>query len=357
MMAFDSASRRPSSNSTAGIRPKGNWARNCGVCVSPFMISTSIQVYGRRKWSAVYFTLRQLPEPRSPKIFMTRGLPLALMARGPTTRRRLPLHLCCRNADLEHVEARLLGGLVLGIFLERAAVFDRHHLLELALPGRPVFEDRLGLGRVGVVSVAGDELMQPLRVLAGHVAHDVDETVALEIAALVGETLHHLLLGRDRSQVDHGEVAAPLEGAVLVEYVGDATRHAGRKVAARDTDHHHHATGHVFTAVVTGTLNHRHRARVAHGKALAGNAAEVALSRDRPVEHRVADNDALLGHNAGAGMGPHDQFAAGKSLADVVVGLTDEVERDAVCQPGAEALPGGAIERQPDGILWQSGVT
>src|SRR6516225_6028010 len=120
MMAFDSASRRPSSNSTAGIRPKGNWARNCGVCVSPFMMSTLSQVYGRRKWSAAYLTLRQLPETRSPKIFMTRGLPLAdwraVLPRASDPRS----HLRCRNADLEHVEARLLGGLVLGIFLERA---------------------------------------------------------------------------------------------------------------------------------------------------------------------------------------------------------------------------------------------
>ena len=44
----------------------GKRARKSGVFVSPFMMSMGTQVYGRRKWSAVYLTLRQLPEPKSP---------------------------------------------------------------------------------------------------------------------------------------------------------------------------------------------------------------------------------------------------------------------------------------------------
>jgi hypothetical protein len=39
---------------------------------------------------------------------------------------------------------------------------------------------------------------------------------------LVGEPAHHLFLGFHGSELDHGEIAAPLEGAVLVEHVGDA---------------------------------------------------------------------------------------------------------------------------------------
>ena len=44
----------------------GKRARNSGVLVSPFMMSIGTQVYGSRRWSAVYLTLRQLPEPKSP---------------------------------------------------------------------------------------------------------------------------------------------------------------------------------------------------------------------------------------------------------------------------------------------------
>src|SRR5262249_33126943 len=48
--------------------------------------------------------------------------------------------------------------------------------------------------------------------------------------------------------------------------------------------------------------------------------------------------------------------ATGKSLADVVIGLTDEVEGDTVREPRTKALPGGTLERQPDRILRQSGM-
>src|SRR5215475_658637 len=181
--------------------------------------------------------------------------------------------------------------------------------------------------------------MQPLRVLACHVAHDVDEAVAFQIAALVGKALHHLFLRGDRGEVDHGEVAAPLESAVLIEDVGNAPRHSRRKVPPGGTNHHHHPAGHVFAAMVACTLHHRHGARVAHGKALPGDAAEIALTGDGSVEHRVADDDALFRYDAGIGMGPHDQLATGKSLADVVIGLTDEVEGDTVREPRTKALP------------------
>src|SRR6185503_6607400 len=159
-----------------------------------------------------------------------------------------------------------------------------------------------------------------------------------------------------RLQVDHGEVAAALEGAFLVENVGDAARHAGGEVAARRTDHHHHAAGHVLAAVVAGPLDDGHGAGVPNRKTLAGDAAEVALPGDGAVEHGIADDDAFFWHDAGAGIGPHDQLAAGEALADVVVGLAHQIESDAMGEPGAEALPGRALEGQPDGVLRQPAV-
>src|SRR3712207_8544141 len=57
-------------------------------------------------------------------------------------------------------------------------------------------------------------------------------------------------LFRSRLEIDHRQVAALGEGAVLVEDVGDAARHAGREVAPCGPDHDHDAAGHVFAAVV-----------------------------------------------------------------------------------------------------------
>src|SRR5262245_39558045 len=156
-MAFDSASRRPSSSTTAGMRPKGKRARNSGVLLSPFVMSMGTQVYGRPRWSAVYFTLRQLPEPRSPKIFIARALPAcaprgarSLTWRLQTGAPTASLSLVCPETDLDHVQPRRVGGLLPGDLHQGLAVFHRHHLLELGQIVGPAIEDGARPRRVGV---------------------------------------------------------------------------------------------------------------------------------------------------------------------------------------------------------------
>ena len=65
-----------------------------------------------------------------------------------------------------------------------------------------------------------------------------------------------------------------------------------RPVCAEDDDD---AAGHVFAAVVADALDDGDGAGVAHGEALAGDAAEIAFAGDGAVEHRVADDDRALG--------------------------------------------------------------
>ena len=80
---------------------------------------------------------------------------------------------------------------------------------------------------------------------------------------------------------------------VLVEHVGDAARHAGREIAPGRAEHHDHAAGHVFAAVVARPLDDRDGAGIAHREALAGDAAEIAFAFDRAVEHGIADDDRI----------------------------------------------------------------
>src|SRR5205823_12172032 len=138
----------------------------------------------------------------------------------------------------------------------------------------------------------------------------------------------------------HGHVATRLEGPVLVEHIGDAARHAGGEIAPGLAEHHHDAAGHVFAAVVAGAFDHRDGARVAHREALAGDAAEIALALDGAVEHGVSDDDRFLGLEAAIGRRPNDNAAAREALADIVVGVTLELEGHAAREPGAEALAG-----------------
>ena len=104
------------------------------------------------------------------------------------------------------------------------------------------------------------------------------------------------------------------------------------------------STGHVLAAVVADTLDDGARAGVAHGEALTGDAAEEGVAVGRTVEHGVADDHVLLGDVCRVGGRAHDERAAGKTLARVIVRLARKRERDALREPAAEALPGGAEE-------------
>src|SRR5215831_18549866 len=178
--------------------------------------------------------------------------------------------------------------------------------------------------------------------------------MAFEITDLVAAPLHDMILARHWLEVDHGEVAAALEVAYLIEHIGNAARHAGSEVAARRPDHHHHAAGHIFAAMVAGALDHGDSAGVAHGETFAGDAAEITLAGDCAVQHRVADDDRFFGNDAGIGRRPHDEASAREALADVVVAFAFEIKRDTVSKPGAEALSGDAGELDMDGVVGKS---
>ena len=141
--------------------------------------------------------------------------------------------------------------------------------------------------------------------------------------------------------------------AVLVEHVGDAAAHAGREVAPGRPEDHRAAAGHVLAAVVADALDDGARARVAHREALAGEPAEERAAGGRAVEHGVADQHVLLGHERGVVGRADGEHAAGQALARVVVGVADQRQLDARRQPRAERLPGRAAQREADRLRRQ----
>ncbi len=142
--------------------------------------------------------------------------------------------------------------------------------------------------------MARDEALQQRRVALGHAVREIDEAVAFEIAGAALERAERVVLVGDRLEIDHRLVAALGEISVLVEHEGDAAAHAGGEIAAGLAEHDDDAAGHVFAAMRARALDHGDGAGIAHGEALAGDAAEIAFARDRAVEHGVADDDALL---------------------------------------------------------------
>src|SRR5947207_13813757 len=204
--------------------------------------------------------------------------------------------------------------------------------------------------------MARDQDAQPLGVILREVGGYVDAAMRFQVVGVAVDLVADLFLGRDRLELDHRHVAAFLERAVLVEHIGDTARHAGGEVAAGRADHHDDAAGHVFAAVITGAFDDHGGAGIAHGEAFAGNAAEIRFAGYRAVQHGVADDDGLLGHNAAVGRGLDDDAPAGKPLADVVVAFAFEFEGHAFGKECADALAGGALQGDVNGVVRQPGV-
>ena len=122
-----------------------------------------------------------------------------------------------------------------------------------------------------------------------------------------------------------------------VQHVGDPAGHAGGEVAPGRSEHDHAPAGHVLAAVVADALDDGHRAGVADAEALADLAAQERLAGRRAVEDDVAGDDVLLGDERGVGVRADDDPPAGQALAEVVVGVADEPQRDAARQERAEA--------------------
>src|SRR5882672_6051563 len=231
-----------------------------------------------------------------------------------------------------------------GELAERTPVLVREHLDELWPIFVPAFKYALCLGTAGVAHMVRDQLF--------HDALVGDATVP-QVARKLGLLLG---LGEQGFQRNHGSIAAPREFAVHVEHVADASRHAGAEVAPGLTQHHHGTARHVFAAMVADTLDHRQCARIAYGEALAGYAPEVRLPADRAVEHDVAGDDVFGRLAAELGRRLHRNAPAGQALAAVVVGVPDVIERYALGEESAEALPGGTCEADMDGVVRQPGM-
>ncbi len=167
-----------------------------------------------------------------------------------------------------------------------------------------------------------------------------------ELLEIVAVRLH--LLGVEAVQVDQLVVDAVREVVLPVQHEREAAGHARAEVDAGIAQHHHHATGHVLAAVVADAFHHGERAGVAHSEALATLAGREQLAAGRAIQAGVAHDGGVLTGEARALRRPDHQLAAGHTLADIVVGVTLQVQVQAAGVPDAEALPGRALHVHGD---------
>ena len=115
-----------------------------------------------------------------------------------------------------------------------------------------------------------------------------------------------------------------------------------REIVADRAKDHRRAAGHVFAGVGAGAFDHRRRAGIAHREAFAGEAGGEQLAAGRAIKAGVADDGAEAIRLFRRRL-QRDQ-AARETLADIVVGVAGHVQRDALHQERAEALPARAAQ-------------
>src|SRR5690606_32081366 len=116
------------------------------------------------------------------------------------------------------------------------------------------------------------------------------------------------------------------------------------------------AAGHVLAAVVADAFDDRARAAVAHAEALGRAAAEKRAAARRAIQRNGADQHLILGREAALTRGINNQPPAGKPFADVIVTVALELERDALREERAEALPSRAAQLHVDRVVRQGAL-
>ena len=86
----------------------------------------------------------------------------------------------------------------------------------------------------------------------------------------------------DRFRARPASCCSAREGAVFVENIGDAARHAGSEVAPGHAEHDDRAAGHVFATVVADAFDDGGGPELRTAKAFAGDAAKRPRLRWAP---------------------------------------------------------------------------
>ncbi|GJD02058.1 hypothetical protein ColKHC_10883 [Colletotrichum higginsianum] len=218
-----------------------------------------------------------------------------------------------------------LGGLG-GLLREDTLVVDRHDL------------DKTRQGPVEVYQDASSKLG------AGVVVVVLDDTT--EVGDLGG-----LLYGFG---LDHLGVELGQEVLVDIEDVGNTTRHAGSEVATSAAQNDDTTASHVLTAVVTNALDDSRGTRVADGESLGSNTAEEHCTLGGTVQTDVTDNDIVLGLEHGGAGRIDDQATTRQTLADVVIGVTLELQGNTRGEESTEGLASGTLDVDVDSVQRQT---
>ncbi len=128
----------------------------------------------------------------------------------------------------------------------------------------------------------------------------------------------------------------------------------GGEVAPGRPEHDDAPAGHVLAAVVADALDDQRGPGVAHREPLADPAAQEHLAGGGAVADDVAGDDLLVRRERRGPVGPDDHPAAGQPLADVVVGVALQAQRDPAPAGTRRTTARPSREGQVDRVVGQA---
>src|SRR6185503_11613939 len=154
-------------------------------------------------------------------------------------------------------------------------------------------------------------------------------------------------------EIDRAGVALRGEVLLRIPDIRDAARHARREVAARRAENHRAAARHVLAAVIADAFDDGLGAAIAHAESLGRAAAEERAPARGAVQRDVADQHVLFGLERRVLRRIDDEATARQTLADVIVAVALELERDTLREECSEALARRARELEAHGVVGQ----
>ena len=103
--------------------------------------------------------------------------------------------------------------------------------------------------------------------------------------------------------------------------------------------------------MITDPFHNSDCATVADTETLSGFAPEKCLSTRRTIQTDIPNNNIVLGRKPSPFWRRHDNPAARKTLADIVIRITLEINCDTVREPSTETLPSRTIQSNHNGVI------
>jgi len=219
------------------------------------------------------------------------------------------------------------------------------------------------LGTLGLGSLGG-LLRQDALVVNGHDLHEARESpveVQQDASGELGTGVVVVILDEtteigdlsgllDGLGLNHLGVELREEVLVNIEDVGNTAGHASSEVATGAAQNDDTTASHVLATVVTDTLNDSGSTGVTDSKSLSSDTAEEASALGSTVQADVAHNDVLLGLEHGGAGRVNDQTTARQALANVVIGITLELQSNTRSKESTKGLTSGTLDVDVDSV-------